>query len=99
MFELLEVRFSFSAFVSFEVPDPRVTEEVESVIVDSDSLADVEEAYLLCRISSFEICPCGVSEATFNEEALFSEVEAEAPLVELLFSAFVSLLPVLDVVS
>lgn len=99
MFELLEVRFSFSAFVSLEVPEPRVTEEVESVMLEVDSFADVEEAYLPCKISSFEICPCGVSEATFKEEALFSEVEAEAPFVELLFSAFVSLLPVLDVVS
>lgn len=98
MFELLEVRFSFSAFVSFDVPEPVVAEEVESVIFESDSFADVEEAYLPCKISSLDIWPCGVSEATFKEEALFSEVEAEAPLVELLFSAFVSLLPVLDVV-
>lgn len=52
-----------------------------------------------CRISDFEIWPCGVSEATFKEEALFSEVEAEAPVVELLPEALFSKLKFLEVAS
>ena len=57
-------------------------ELVESSILEVFSFAEVEVAQVPCKIAFFEICPCGVSEATFKEEELLVEDEAEAPFVE-----------------